>query len=123
LKLKKTISAAVLFVIMATSPLTCRAASSLEVVFTDSLWGTVIGALAASATLAFVDHPSDHCERILHGAAVGLFLGIGFGIYEISPTFASNTRPDGEHERVYGLAFRLPMPGDPRPSRPGLWSW
>ena len=85
------------------------ASSSLEVVLIDSLWGAGIGALAGTATLAFMDHPSDHYDRIYQGAAVGMFLGLGFGIYELSPMFYSYTTPAGEKETVYGLTLNIPL--------------
>jgi RsiW-degrading membrane proteinase PrsW (M82 family) len=85
------------------------ASSSLEVVLVDSLWGAGIGALAGAATLAFMDHPSDHYERIYQGAAIGLFIGLGFGIYELSPMFYSYTTPAGKKETVYGLMMRIPL--------------
>lgn len=85
------------------------ASSSLEVVLIDSLWGAGIGALAGAATLAFMDHPSDHYERIYQGAAVGLFVGLGFGVYELSPMFYSYTTPAGEKETIYGLTLNIPL--------------
>lgn len=85
------------------------ASSSLQVVLIDSLWGAGIGALAGAATLAFMDHPSDHYERIYQGAAVGLFLGLGFGVYELSPMFYSYTTPAGKKETVYGLTMNIPL--------------
>lgn len=85
------------------------ASSSLEVVLTDSLWGAGIGALAGAATLAFMDHPGDHLERIYQGAAIGLFIGMAFGVYELSPMFYSYTTPSGERETVYGLMYTVPL--------------
>ncbi|HPI91670.1 MAG TPA: hypothetical protein PLT09_00245 [Deltaproteobacteria bacterium] len=85
------------------------ASSSLEVVLIDSLWGAGIGALAGAATLAFMDHPSDHYERIYQGGAIGLFIGMGFGVYELSPMFYSYTTPSGKKESVYGLTLNIPL--------------
>ncbi|HOS98005.1 MAG TPA: hypothetical protein PLR71_11805 [Deltaproteobacteria bacterium] len=88
----------------------CAASSSsLEVVLIDGLWGAGIGTLLGAATLAFMDHPSDHYDRIYQGAAIGLFCGVAFGIYEISPMFYSYTTPRGEKETVYGLSVRVPL--------------
>ena len=92
--------------------LPCRthaADSSLDVVLWDSLVGAGIGALVGTATLAFMDHPGDHLERIPQGAAVGVIAGVAFGFYEITPVVYSRTTPDGERERVYGLQFNLPL--------------
>lgn len=90
-------------------PVQSHAGSSLEVVFWDSLMGAGIGALAGTATLAFMDHPGDHLQRITQGASVGLICGIGFGLYEISPIFYTNTLPSGKKERVYGLQLTVPL--------------
>ena len=90
-------------------PAQSHAGSSLEVVFWDSLMGAGIGALAGSATLAFMDHPGDHLERIAQGASLGLVCGLGFGIYEISPMFYTATTPSGKKERVYGLRVNIPL--------------
>jgi NhaP-type Na+/H+ or K+/H+ antiporter len=90
-------------------PGTSRAQSSLEVVLWDSLLGAGIGALVGAATLAFMDHPGDHMERIAQGASVGLIGGIAFGFYEISPVFYSSVDPSGNRERVYGLRVAIPL--------------
>lgn len=91
--------------------LLCRsqAGSTLNVVLWDSLVGAGIGALAGAATLAFMDHPGDHLERIPQGAAIGVIAGIAFGFYEISPVLYSRVTPDGKHERVYGLQLNYAL--------------
>lgn len=90
-------------------PSTSNAQSSLEVVLWDSLLGAGIGALVGAATLAFMDHPGDHLERIAQGASVGLIGGIAFGFYEISPVFYSSVDPAGNRERLYGLRVTVPL--------------
>jgi hypothetical protein len=91
--------------------LPCRsnAESTLDVVLWDSLVGAGIGALAGTATLAFMDHPSDHLERIAQGASLGIIAGIGFGFYEISPVVYSRVDSKGQRERVYGLQFNFAL--------------
>ena len=90
-------------------PSTSNAQSSLEVVLWDSLLGAGIGALVGAATLAFMDHPGDHLERIAQGASIGLIGGIAFGFYEISPVFYSSVDPAGNRERIYGLRLTVPL--------------
>ena len=90
-------------------PQQSRAAQDLEVVLMDCLWGTGIGALAGAATLAFMDHPSDHYNRIVQGGAIGLFCGLGYGLFQVSPTFYSYTTPSGHKERFYGLTVNVPL--------------
>lgn len=84
------------------------AASSLQVILEDSLWGAAIGTLVGGATLAFTDHPSDHMERLAQGASIGLVGGMAFGLYEISPmiTYTRDPRTD---ERIYGLNLTIPL--------------
>ncbi len=82
---------------------------SLDVVLYDSLVGAGIGALAGTATLAFMDHPGDHMERIVQGAAIGMLCGMVFGFYEIRPVLYSFTDPSGKREMAYGLSFNLPL--------------
>lgn len=54
--------------------------SSLKVVFEDSLYGGLAGALIGTATLAFTRHQSDHLDNIAYGAAAGVIGGAGVGI-------------------------------------------
>lgn len=90
-------------------PAQSQAASSLEIVFWDSLMGAGMGALVGTATLAFMNNPGDHLERIAQGASIGLICGLGFGVYEISPMFYTTTTPSGQKERVYGLRLTAPL--------------
>jgi len=90
-------------------PQQSKAAQTLQVVMVDGLWGAGIGALVGGATLAFMDHPGDHLDRLYQGAAIGLICGIGFGFYEIRPMFTSYTAPDGRKEYLYGLNLQIPL--------------
>jgi hypothetical protein len=107
--MKKVIISLALMLALFALPTQSRAGSSLEVVMWDSLMGAGVGALVGAATLAFMEHPGDHLERIAQGASVGLICGLGFGIYEISPMFYTTTTPSGKRERVYGLQLRMPL--------------
>jgi hypothetical protein len=86
-----------------------QAAPTLEVVLVDSLWGAGIGGLVGGATLAFMDHPGHHLDRIYQGAAVGVICGVAFGLYEIRPMFYSYSTPTGQKEHVYGLTMNIPL--------------
>lgn len=107
--MKKTILAVLIASAVFVLPCRSHAESSLEVVLWDSLLGAGIGALAGTATLAFMEHPGDHLNRIAQGASIGLLAGIGFGIYEISPILYSSVDPLGNRERVYGLRVSVPL--------------
>jgi hypothetical protein len=86
-----------------------QAAQTLEVVLVDSLWGAAIGGLVGGATLAFMDNPGNHLERVYQGAAIGVICGVAFGIYEIRPMFSSYTTPNGQKEHLYGLTMNIPL--------------
>jgi hypothetical protein len=88
-------------------PQQSQAAQTLEVVLVDSLWGAGIGGLVGGATLAFMDHPGDHLDRIYKGAAIGILCGVAFGLYEIRPMYSSYTTPLGHKENVYGLNLSI----------------
>jgi hypothetical protein len=107
--MKKGLIILSLFLALFMLPQQSQAAPTLEVVLQDSLWGAGIGALAGAATLAFMDHPSDHYARIYQGAAIGLFCGLAFGVYELHPMFYSYTTPSGEKENFYGLTLNIPL--------------
>lgn len=107
--MKKAFVTMALVLFLFVLPSTSNAQSSLEVVLWDSLLGAGIGALVGAATLAFMDHPGDHLERIAQGASIGLIGGIAFGFYEISPVFYSSVDPAGNRERIYGLRVTVPL--------------
>jgi hypothetical protein len=109
--MKKVLILVALFLVFCSLPQESQAApaSSLEVVFWDSLMGAVIGALVGTATLPFMEHPSDHYIRIAQGASIGLVCGLGFGIFELSPMVISTTTPSGQKEKVYSLTLNMPL--------------
>lgn len=90
-------------------PVQSQAAQTLEVVLVDSLWGAGIGGLVGGATLAFMNNPGHHLDRVYQGAAIGVICGVAFGIYEIRPMFSSYTTPSGQKEHVYGLSLNIPL--------------
>ncbi len=53
-------------------------------------YGTLIGAGAGAASLAFVEDPGNKTNNIARGASLGLYVGIGVGIYLATQTEPSN---------------------------------
>ena len=106
--MKKLVLMVLLALVLAAPPTETYAASQLQVVAEDTLWGALIGALVGTAALAFRDHPSDHLDLITRGAAVGLVCGVGFGIYEISPVFYGYRDPE-TRETTYAMGVRIPI--------------
>jgi drug/metabolite transporter (DMT)-like permease len=73
--------------------------------------GTAAGALVGLATVALSENPSDRTGNIARGASLGLYAGIGFGLYtlygpqrgqmeftrsEKNPVWLSALRSDGK---------------------------
>lgn len=111
--MKKIIAIAAFVLAAAFSPCVSQAAGpdkpTLEIVLYDGLVGAGIGAVAGTATLAFMDHPGDHLDRIYQGAAIGVLCGMVFGFYEIRPVLYTSTDPSGKRDTAYGLAYTLPL--------------
>ncbi|MEA3221742.1 MAG: hypothetical protein U9P49_01070 [Thermodesulfobacteriota bacterium] len=106
--MKKLAISILLVISLLAIPAQGMADSSLKIIFEDTVWGLCIGALVGTATLAFVDHPSDHLDRIAQGASVGVIGGMCFGLYEISPVFYSIKDPVHK-DRVYVVGLRIPF--------------
>jgi hypothetical protein len=47
-------------------------------------YGTLIGATLGLATVAVADNPSGKLSNIARGASLGLYFGIGMGLYSVS---------------------------------------
>ena len=66
------------------TPQQSQAQANLEIVFIDSLWGGGIGAVCGLALWAWKDQKSaEVTSMIARGAAVGVFGGMMFGLYDI----------------------------------------
>lgn len=76
--------------------------NSFETVFKDGFYGGLAGALVGGAALAFRDHPGDHLNYLSYGAAIGVFVGVTFGLVRISHALAELD----DHQ----LVFHFPMP-------------
>ncbi len=46
-------------------------------------YGVLAGTLVGAASLAFVDRPGDNLQHVARGASIGLYLGIGLGVYTV----------------------------------------
>lgn len=106
--MKKLIIYALLSMSLISLPAESNAASSLQVVAEDSLWGALIGGLVGVASLAFKDHPNDNFDLIYKGASIGLVCGVAFGIYEISPVFYAYKDP-ATKETTYAFGLFIPL--------------
>ena len=69
----------------------------------NAAYGGAVGGLVGLALLAFVDNPGDHFEFVTTGAAAGILVGAGWGIYDTSNSYVSIDK-DGIH-----TAFAPPL--------------
>lgn len=70
-------------------------AQELKQFLKNCAWGTIIGAAGGVASLAFTDKPSDSWSNVAKGASLGLYAGIGYGIYKLNnPTPTTRQEPD-----------------------------
>lgn len=46
-------------------------------------YGVLAGSLVGAASLAFEDQPGDNLQRVARGASLGLYFGIGLGLYTV----------------------------------------
>ena len=56
-------------------------ASEMRTFLLSCAYGTVIGAAVGLATVAISDDPGSKSQNIARGASIGLYAGIGLGIY------------------------------------------
>lgn len=84
----------------------CLAADLRSFLKTCAL-GTLAGAAAGVVSLAFEDKPGDSWNNVAKGASLGLYAGIGYGVYQmnknpepapaysVAPRFSKNGNMDG----------------------------
>lgn len=68
-------------------------------------YGALGGAGAGVMSLAFVDKPSEQLNNISKGASLGLYFGIGYGLYKVYGA------PESKSNYDYQLFFR-PQKGE-----------
>lgn len=56
----------------------------------DCAYGTIGGALVGLATVAISDNPGGKITNVARGASLGLYAGIGYGLYEINQSQNKN---------------------------------
>ncbi|MAF56275.1 MAG: hypothetical protein CL909_09505 [Deltaproteobacteria bacterium] len=99
--LKKTVGICVLSVSLLFGGITNARAETLEVVFKSSLWGSAIGGVSGLAFWALQDEDKEDKlfpKYVVKGLAMGLFVGMGFGIYDSQSggdIFMSDGKPKG----------------------------
>lgn len=68
------------------------AATPMRTFLTSCAYGAGAGALAGVTALAFSDRPSENLSSVARGASLGLYVGMGVGLYMISqPDAASDS--------------------------------
>jgi hypothetical protein len=99
--LKRSLGICVLTVSLLFGGITNARAETLEVVFKSSLWGSAIGGVSGLALWALQEEDKEDKlfpKYIIKGLAVGLFVGMGFGMYDSQSggdIFMSDGKPKG----------------------------
>ena len=106
-------TAALALAVVLGAPLAARAELKGEVIFRDTFYGTLTGAIIGGALTVFTDEPQDHLEYIGYGAAVGAIAGALFGVYE--STAVAEIR-DGNLYLALPTVRTAPEPGGVRVS-------
>ncbi|MBI3609925.1 MAG: hypothetical protein HY204_04375 [Nitrospirae bacterium] len=76
--------------------------NTFETVFKDGFYGGLAGALVGGAVLVFQDKPGDHLNYLSYGAAIGVLVGVTFGVVGATRSMAEID----DHK----LVFHLPVP-------------
>ena len=82
---KKTLGICVLSFSLLFGSITNAKAETLELVFKSSLWGSAIGGVSGLALWALQEEDKEDKlfpKYVVKGLAVGLFVGMGYGIYD-----------------------------------------
>ena len=69
-------------------------AQSLRTFVKNCAWGTLLGAGAGVVSLAFTDKPNDSWSNVAKGASLGLYVGIGYGLYDMNREPEKYQQPD-----------------------------
>ena len=99
--LKKTLGIIALVVSLSFGGVTNVRAQTLEIVFVSSLWGSAIGGVSGVAVWALQDEDDEDkffTKYAIKGMALGLFAGMGVGIFEAKSddsVFMSKDEPRG----------------------------
>ena len=99
--LKKALGIIALVVSLSFSGVTNIRAQTLEIVFVSSLWGSAIGGVSGVAVWALQDEDDEDkffTNYAIKGMALGLFAGMGVGIFEAKSddgVFMSKEEPRG----------------------------
>lgn len=100
-RLKQTMGVCALAVIILFSGITSARSETLEIVFRNSIWGSAIGGVSGLAIWALQDDDKEDKlfpKYVIKGMALGLFVGMGVGIYEARTDggiFMSDGKPKG----------------------------
>ena len=83
--LKKTLGICALSISLIFGSTSISKAQTLEIVFKSSLWGSAIGGVSGLAFWALQEEDKEDKlfpKYVVKGLALGLFVGMGFGIYD-----------------------------------------
>lgn len=77
-----------------------RAEDMMKETLNDAVYGGLIGGISGAAVMAFTSEPDDHWDYIPKGAAIGVLVGVLYGLVVHSEVLA-----DSETEKQAGIAL------------------
>ncbi|MEK7314041.1 MAG: hypothetical protein AAB065_06145 [Deltaproteobacteria bacterium] len=77
-----------------------RAEDTMKDTLNDAVYGGLIGGVSGAAFMMFTDEPNDHFDYIPKGAAIGVLVGVLYGLVVHSEVLA-----DSEAEKQAGLSL------------------
>jgi hypothetical protein len=86
-------------------------ANDLRGFLQNCAWGTISGATVGFVSLVFTDRPSDSWSNVAKGASLGLYAGIGYGLYQLNKEAKTEGQsdfaivPQIQEGRIEGLQF------------------
>lgn len=77
-----------------------RAEDMMKDTLNDAVYGGLIGGISGAAVMAFASEPEDHWDYIPKGAAIGVLVGVLYGLVVHSEVLA-----DSETEKQAGIVL------------------
>jgi len=81
-------------ILISTLSFSAVAMDNMTIFLKSCAYGTAAGALVGLATLATSENPDGKMSNIARGASIGLYAGIGFGLYTIYGKKGSSSESD-----------------------------
>ncbi len=105
----KFVSAALLMTL--TFSATRAQASELSMFLKSCAYGTAAGAIVGLGLVALSEDPSDNMNTVARGASLGLYAGMGYGLYTLSNSSNPPAELTQSSHQVWFTALQAPQKG------------